>query len=61
LSRPAFPSQVTGGIFLPAQPVFCHETVNFEHLGGFFCLAEKNGPPYIPRIGLNRMTFRHLE
>jgi hypothetical protein len=47
--------------FFPRRPVFRHETVNFEHPGGFFRLAEKNGPPYIPRIGLNGMMFRHLE
>jgi hypothetical protein len=48
-------------MFACAGLIFFHETVNFERQGAYFRLAEKNWPPYIPRIGLNSMMLRHLE
>jgi hypothetical protein len=45
---------------MTSRPIFFHETVNFAGCGVFSRLAEKNRPPYIPRIGLNGMMFRHL-
>jgi hypothetical protein len=47
--------------FACAGLFFFHETVNFGCCCGLFRLAQKNRPPYIPRIGLNSMMLRHLE